>query len=50
MPVVVSSIPGVFAGEVSGIDCAAPLSQSTRRSRMRSSRHCSAGRSVEPPE
>ncbi len=27
MPVVIASIPGAFAGEVSGIDCAAPLSE-----------------------
>jgi alpha-ketoglutarate-dependent 2,4-dichlorophenoxyacetate dioxygenase len=31
MPVVVVSIPGAFAGEVSGIDCAAPLAQADVR-------------------
>ncbi|HXE25552.1 MAG TPA: TauD/TfdA family dioxygenase, partial [Roseiarcus sp.] len=31
MPVAVTSIPGAFAGEVSGIDCAAPLTQADVR-------------------
>lgn len=31
MPVVVASSPGAFAGEVSGIDCAAPLTQADVR-------------------
>jgi len=31
MPVAVTSIPGAFAGEVSGIDCAAPLSEADVR-------------------